>query len=171
MVFENNPYLTELVDKLMAEKKILEQDLDRTKLDVKDREAEIARLRALVDKLRNGIENFKPDFGGNALPDQRNMKAYLMGRRADMLEQSLIFKDKLNAKLVKQLCLRILELNRNFNKMLKRYERENRDKLGAIRSAGVQDPLYIWAQLRIRMIKFLFEVFIRSKDESMKNKT
>lgn len=71
VVFENNPELVQQLDLTITEKKRLDRELDKAKLDIKDREDECARLRGLVDKLRNGIDKFQPDFGNNSVPDQK----------------------------------------------------------------------------------------------------
>lgn len=169
-VFENNPYLVQQLDKLLEEKNISDKELDRAKLDVKDREDEIARLRGLIDKLRNGIDNFKPNFGEDSLPDQKNIKEYYMGLQTDMVDRIISFRNNQASKQIKELSFRVLFLNRLLQKTIKKYEKDNLLRLDAIALADIKNPLQVWNQHRIRLIHYLFEVFMRSRDESMKFK-
>lgn len=169
VVFENNPFLVQQLEKLGEEKKNNDRDLDRLKLDLKDREDEIARLRGLIDRLRNGASNFKADFGNKYLPDQKNMRNHIMGVRSDMIERALIYRDKIASRTTKELCLRILDLHRQLCRLRKRYELDNEARLTAIKKAPIDDPLFVWVQLRMRLVDWLFDMFCRSTDTSRKS--
>lgn len=55
------------------------------------REDEITRLRALIDKLRNGIMDFKTDYGTENKVDNKNITSYVMGVRSKMIDDVLTF--------------------------------------------------------------------------------
>ena len=65
-----------------------EADARRT---VTAREEEITRLRALVDKLRNGIMDFKEEYGSENKVDNKNITHYVMGIRSKMIDDVLSF--------------------------------------------------------------------------------
>ena len=124
----------------------------------------------MIDKLRNGIDNFKPDFGGSSLPDSKNLKAYYLQRRGELVDQMADIRDRASRKLTKELCLRILYLNKQMAKQRRTYEQENTRRLALLNTAEIRDPMYVWTQLRLRIVNWLFEIFCRSRDESMKFK-
>lgn len=170
IVFENNPALVQQLDLTMTEKNRLERELDKARLDIKDREDECARLRSLVDKLRNGLDNFQPDFGSKSIPDQKNMRNYYLSLRGDLVDRIIDMRNRAKNRVVQEMALRLLQMNKDTARMRRKYEEANVDKLVLVKSASPRDPLYIWTQLRFRLIHWLYELFVRSKDESMKFK-
>ena len=170
VVFENNPYLVQQIDKLIEEKRQLDKDLDRSKLDVRDREDEIARLRGLIDKLRSAAENYKPDLGLEILPDKKNLKSHYLMLRTELVDRTLDYRNKIYSKTVKELCLRILQMNKDTNKMKREYERRNAESLARLETTEITDPIFVWSQLRLRIVSWLFEIYMRSKNASAKHK-
>lgn len=170
VIFENNPELVQQLDLTITDKKRLDRELDKARLDIKDREDECARLRGLVDKLRNGIDKFQPDFGNNSVPDQKNMRNYYLMLRGDLTDRIIDMRNRAKDREVKELSLRLLQMNKDMAKMKRKYEEANVDKLILVKKASPRDPLYIWTQLRYRITHWLFELFVRSRDESMKYK-
>ena len=168
VVFENNPFLVQQVDKMVEDKKLSDRELDRLKLDLKDRNDEIARLREIIDKLRNGASSFKPDFGSQYLPDQKNLRDHIMGCRSDLLESAIIYRDKIASRNLRALCFRILQQNREIEKLKRRYELDNDERLRRIKKLPIDDPLFVWNQLRRRLVDWLFELFCLSHDYSKK---
>lgn len=168
VVFENNPFLVQQVDKMAEDKKLSDRELDRLKLDLKDRNDEIARLREIIDKLRNGASNFKPDFGNQYLPDQKNLRDHIMGCRSDLLDSAIAFRDKIAARNTRALCFRVLQLNREIQRLRRRYEQDNDERLRRIKKLPIDDPLFVWCQLRLRLVDWLFEIFCLSVDETKK---
>ena len=151
-------------------KKALEREIELARLNLKSRDDEIARLRGLVDKLRNAADNFKPDYGLDSLPNQKNLRDYYIAHRAEIIERVIDLRNKLKDKTIQELSFRVLDLNRQLNKQKKRYESANFDKMSRVANAEIRDPLYVWGQLRVRIMNWLFEIFVRSRDESMKSK-
>lgn len=170
VIFENNPALIQQIDLLTVEKKRQDRDLDKARLDIKDREDECARLRGLIDKLRNGAEAFQSDFGNNSLPDQKNMRKYYIDLRKDMIERIIDMRNRAKDRVVQELSLRLLQVNKDMAKQQKYYEAKNSEKLVNIGETTPRDPLFVWTQLRIRVVNWLFELFLRSRDESTKYK-
>lgn len=154
----------------MSEKKRLERELDKAKLDIKDREDECARLRGLIDKLRNGIDKFQPDFGLSSVPDQKNMRNYYLMLRGDLVDKIIDMRNRAKDREVKVLSLRLLQMYKDMMKMRRKYEEANVDKLVLVKNSNPREPIYIWTQLRYRIVHWLFEIFVRSRDESMKYK-
>lgn len=155
---------------LKDEVRRLQRELDKAMLDIKDREDECARLRSLVDKLRNGMDTFKADFGSTSVFNQTSIRNYYIEHRGSMIERIISMRNRANGKLVKELILRILQLNKDMAKQKKYYEDLNGTKSIAVRAPKKKDPLYIWTQVRLRLTSWLFELFVRSRDESMKYK-
>jgi predicted nucleic acid-binding Zn-ribbon protein len=116
VVYENNPYLVEQVEKFQAEMKRAQRDEEDARRTVTAREDEITRLRSLIDKLRNGIMDFKSDYGAENKVDNKNITHYVMGVRTKMIDDVLSFNKSQNSKLVKELCFRIMVLNRALRK-------------------------------------------------------
>jgi chromosome segregation ATPase len=170
VVFENNPYLVQQIDKLLEEKKSLDKELDRTKLDVRDREDEVARLRGLIDKLRTAAENYKPDLGLEILPDKQNLKSHYSLLRTELVDRTLDYRNKIYSKTVKELCLRVFQLNKDALKMKRDYERRNAESVAQMQTTEITDPIFIWSQLRLRIVSWLFEIYLRSKNASTKHK-
>ena len=121
VVYENNPYLVQQVEKFRAEMKRAQADEADARKTVTAREEEITRLRALIDKLRNGIMDFKNDYGKENKVDNKNITHYVMGVRSKMIDDVLSFNKRMNNKLVKELCFRIMVLNRALKKAQKKY--------------------------------------------------
>ena len=71
VVFENNPYLVEQVDKFRDEMHRAQEAEAAAKRDAKVKEEEVTRLRNLVDSLRKGIMDYKIGFGEEHRPDYR----------------------------------------------------------------------------------------------------
>jgi hypothetical protein len=170
VIYENNPALVQQLDQALLDKKRLERELDKARLDIKDREDECARLRGLVDKLRNGAEKFQADFGIGNMPDQKNMRGYYLSLRGEMIDRIIDMRNRAKNRVVQEMALRLLQLNKDMAKMKRKYEEANVDKMVLAKRASPRDPLYIWTQLRYRITHWLFELFVRSKDESMKFK-
>lgn len=170
VVFENNPYLVQQIDKLIEEKRHLDKELDRSKLDVRDREEEVARLRGLIDKLRTAAENYKPDMGLEILPDKQNLKSHYTLLRNELVDRTLDFRNKIYSKTVKELCLRIFQMNKDTAKMKREYERRNAENLARLQTTEITDPVFVWSQLRLRIVIWLFDIYLRSKNASAKHK-
>jgi hypothetical protein len=170
VIFENNPALVQQIDMLSIEKKKQDRDIDKARLDIKDREDECARLRGLVDKLRKGADDFKADFGNSSLPDQKSMRKYYIDLRKDMIERIIDMRNRAKEKVVQELSLRLIQMNKDMAKQKRYYEEKNSQKLVSVSKTTPRDPLYVWTQLRLRVVHWLFEVFVRSRDESTKYK-
>ena len=87
-----------------------------------------------------------------------------------MIDRIIDMRNRAKNKVVQEMTLRLLQLNKDMAKMKRKYEEANVDKLVLAKRASPRDPLYIWTQLRYRITHWLFELFVRSKDESMKFK-
>lgn len=135
------------------------------------REEEISRLRALVDKLRNGIMDFKEEFGSENRVDNKNITHYVMGIRSKMIDDVLAFNQTIKDKTIKELCFRIIVLNRALKKAQKKYHLFKKDNIEALQNAKKDNPLFVWSFIRERFVDWLFEVFCRSTDSSDKKKT
>lgn len=168
VVFENNPYLVGEIEKLGEEKRLQDTELEQLKWRLKDREDEIARLRSLVDKLRSGLDNFKPGFGNDSLPEKKNMKEYYLSYRAGMIERAVDLENRRNGLLVKELMMTVLRLNKDYGRKAREVEGENRERLVTVLASEVRDPLFIWAKMRLRLVDWLYQIFVRSNDESSK---
>ena len=90
-----------------------EEDARKT---ITAREDEITRLRTLIDKLRNGIMDFKSDYGAENKVDNKNITHYVMEIRTKMIDDVLTFNKAQNSKTIKELSFRILALNRALSK-------------------------------------------------------
>lgn len=144
-----------------------EQDARKT---ITAREDEITRLRTLIDKLRNGIMDFKSDYGTEHKVDNKNITHYVMNIRSKMIDDVLTFNKKHNSKIVKELCFRIMVLNRALKKAQKKYQVFKKEKIETLQSAKKDNPLFVWSFVRERFVDWLFEIFCRSSDSVDKKK-
>jgi polyhydroxyalkanoate synthesis regulator phasin len=170
VVYENNPYLVQQVEKFQAEMKRAQKDEADARKTITAREEEITRLRSLIDKLRNGIMDFKSDYGSEHKVDNKNITHYVMNIRSKMIDDVLTFNKQQNSKLVKELCFRILVQNRALKKAQKKYQVFKQDRIETLQKAKKENPLFVWSFIRERLVDWLFEIFCRSNDGVDKKK-
>lgn len=164
VVFENNPYLVEKLDKFRDEMNRAQEAEASAKRNIKGLEDENSRLRSLIDKLRNGLDDFRPDFGQKSRPDNKMITDYVMGVRSDMINNALQFNQEVQSKLVRELCFRILLLNGLLGRMNKKYLRLKQERIDAVRNAKRDNPLFVFGYIRERLVEWLFEIYCRSTD-------
>lgn len=164
VVFENNPYLVEKLDKFRDEMNRAQTAEADAKRNIKGLEDENSRLRSLIDKLRNGIDDFRPDFGQKSRPDNKMITDYVMGVRSDMINNALKFNQGVQSKLVRELCFRVLLLNGLLGRINKKYLRLKQERIDAMRNAKRDNPLFVFGYIRERLVEWLFEIYCRSTD-------
>jgi len=114
--------------------------------------------------------DFKSDYDGDNKVDNRNITHYVMGLRTKMIDDVITFNKAQNSKIVKELCFRILMLNRALRKSQKKYHVFKKEKILALQNAKKDNPLFVWSFVRERLVDWLFEIFCRSKDGADKKK-
>lgn len=171
VVFENNPYLVEKLDKFRDEMRRAQEAEAAAKRNCKALEDEISRMRSLIDKLRNGITDFKPEFGEKSRPDNKTITDYVMGVRTEMIDNILSFNKSIHEKTVRELSFRVLLLNKLLGKLLKEYNRLKQERIDAMRNAKRDNPLFVFSYIRERLVEWLFEIYCRSTDGTSEKKS
>lgn len=170
VVFENNPYLVEKLDKFRDEMRRAQEGEAAANRNSRALEDDIGRLRSLVDKLRNGAENFRPEFGEKNRPDNRTITDYVMGVRTQIINNVVSFNKEMHQKTVKELCLRILVMNKRHEKLQKKYDRLKEERINLMKNAKRDNPLFVYSYIRERLVEWLFEIFCRSADGTSNKK-
>lgn len=73
--------------------------------------------------------DFKSDYGTEHKVDNKNITHYVMNIRSKMIDDVLTFNKKHNSKIVKELCFRIMVLNRALKKAQKKYQVFKKEKI------------------------------------------
>lgn len=170
VVFENNPYLVEKLDKFRDEMRRAQESEAAAKRNIVALEDEISRLTSLVDKLRKGIDDFRPNFGENSRPDNKTITDYVMGVRTQMIENVLKFNNQVKNKTIKELSYRVLLLNALVNRVFKMYKKLKEERIEKVRNAKRDNPLFVFGYVRERLVEWLFEIYCRSNDGSSEKK-
>lgn len=127
-------------------------------------EEEISRLRSLIDKLREGVDTFRHNFGQENRPDNKTITDYVMGVRTNMIDRILTFANAQKNKTIRELSYRCLSLNRLLGRQIKKFEYYEKRKIDEIKGADQRQLISIWGHLRELFVEFLFDIYVRSTD-------
>lgn len=170
VVYENNPYIIQQLDSLREENRRSQITEGDSKMKIVSQQEEISRLRGLIDKLREGVDTFKPNFGDEHRPDNQTITDYVMGVRANMIDRVLSFSNARKDKTIRELSFRVLTLNKWLEKAKQRYAFYESEKIRNIEKSDSQSLISIWGHFRDNFVEFLFDVYVRSKTDMHESK-
>jgi len=165
VVYENNPYLIQQAESYRNDMLKAQAKEQEALLQIECLRDDNSRLRSLIDKLREGLDGYGPNFGDLNRPDNKTITDYVMSVRASIIDRAIEFVHRRKDKTIRELSFRMLNLYRQFNRVLRINREYEAEKNSRIEGAEKKSLLSVWNYLRNHLVEFLYDIFVRSTNE------